>query len=309
VNREVLELIANTASDANKPVIIAHGSITADRAGFGLVLTIRDAEGTHERRLEAPACEELSHAAALIVALAINPALLATHSDPGGQAQNANVAQPSNPPPNPSPANEGAPVAAPDARLRAAPSLSAPLTTKSVQVTPRAGATDVVAWRFGLSEFVALGTLPGTNLGTALFGALQLNPWRIEAAVSQLRAEADATKPSAGAAFALYRVAARGCWLAAQAAWRLGPCAGAELGLAHGRGYGVDVSQTQNGLWAAAIFGALFELRIASSSFFGLTADAEVPSGDKFTLDYATIWEPRTSRISARIGLSLAAGW
>jgi hypothetical protein len=306
VTHEVLELVAGAASDASKPVIVASGSVVADREGFGLVLTIRDAEGAHVRRLEAPSCDELGHAAALIVALAINPALLATHSDPGGDSPSGTAVHPPNTAATPAAPSERPLAVAPRERLLAAPALSAPFTARNTETTPDTTPAEPLRWRLGLSEFVALRTLPGTNLGTALFGALHWRALRLETSASQLRAEVAANKPNAGAAFALYRFAAKGCWLTPPGKWAFGPCAGAEIGLVHGRGYGVDTSTVQNGLWVAATLGALLEWRVASSSFVGITADAELPAGDKFELANATIFEPR---ISGKVGASLAAGW
>ena len=307
VAREIDELVAGSSLAPGQSMIAASASVAADRDGFTLVLTIRDAEGIHQRRLEAPTCEELGHAAALIVALAIDPALLATHSDPGGASPNAAQARPAiEPRPRPTPSYPAFPMT-----TGAQPQLPAVSAA-----TPSTVATEPLPWRLGLVEFVAWRTLPGINLGTGLFGAIQTKMFRFEGVVSGLRGEAEkADKPSVGATFVLYRFAPKACWLVAEKKWAIGPCVGVELGTVRGRGYGVDNSSASNGYWFASTFGALFELRLTSSSLLGVTADAEVPwVRDQFTLyvrDQSTLiktvlFEPQ---VSARLGVSLSAGW
>jgi len=296
VAREIDELVAGSSLTPAKSTIDAQASVSSDQGGFALVLTLRDAEGFHQRRLEAPSCDELGHAAALIVALAIDPALLATHPDPGAGALNTAQMQAGVTSSDTSlPSSSAAPVAG--SAQSQVPAVGRP--------TPIAVVTVPLIWRLGLVEFAGFGTLPGINLGSGLFGAFQTNWLRFEAAVSALRAEAQASKP--GATFALYRVAPKACWVVTERKWAIGPCIGAELGILPGRGYGVDDRKESNGLWLASTFGALFELRLTSSSLLGVTADAEVPwRHDQFMLNGSLLFEPKAS---ARLGISLAAGW
>ena len=298
VAREIDELVAGSSLTPAKSMIDAQASVSSDQGGFALVLTLRDAEGSHQRRLEAPSCDELGHAAALIVALAIDPALLATHPDPSAGALNTTQMQAAiTSSATSSPSSTAAPIAG--SAQSQVPAVSRP--------TPIALVTVPLLWRLGLFEFVGFGTLPGINLGAGMFGAIQTKSFRFEGAVSALRAEAQASKPSAGATFALYRFAPKACWVVTEKQWAIGPCVGAELGIIPGRGYGVDDRKESNGRWFASTFGALFEARLTSSSLLGVTADAEVPwRHDQFTLNESLLFEPK---VSARLGISLAAGW
>lgn len=298
VTREIDELIASSAASTVNATIAANASIVSDPAGFTLTLTVRDAEGSHERRLDAPNCEELGHAAALIVALAIDPALLANHADPGGRSPNTAPPQPV-PAPTPSPLSSTSPPPTPII-ARAEP----PATTF---MPPSVSAHEPLFWRVGLSAFAGYHTLPGVNLGAGVFGAIQGKMLRLELAASAIPGEAKANAPRQGATFALYQLAPRVCWLVAKPTWAAGPCAGIELGRISGQGHGVDTETTRWGNWLASSFGALFEWRLAPSSLLGAFVDAEVPlMHDRFTLAGETLFRPQ---ISARFGISLAAGW
>jgi cell division septation protein DedD len=299
VVREIDELLAGSSAVTPATTSAANAVVLGDGADFSLTLSVRDSDGWHERKLDAPTCEELGHATALIVALGINPALLVTHADPGGVSQNPSFA--------PSQATAvSSPTATNDPRLVLAPRAAAKAETPSIAATSEAPKKSLQL-RLGLIEFVSFRTLPGTNLGTGVFAAIQGQAARLEAMASGVLAEARASKPGAGATFALYRLAAKGCWLITKNRWALGPCAGMELGRLRGSGYGVDVTKEPRGIWLASTLGTLLDLRITSSSTFGITADLELPwLPHQFELAGSGLFESRTA---ARAGVSLSAGW
>lgn len=296
VIREINELVANSAKVPVNATIAANASIASERDGFTLTLIVRDAEGSHQRRLEAPTCEELGHAAALIVALAINPELLANQSIP---SSNSPLAAP-----------QTQPIAGlqwPEASPRPIPFSARAESPATLALPQTDAATQPLFWRLGLSAFVGFGTLPGVNLGTGLFGAIQTKSVRFELGASYLSAEVKSDVPRRGATFALYRMAPRLCWLVTETTWSAGPCAGIELGRLSGSGYGVTNVYERKALWLVSTLGALLELRIASSSLVGIFADAEVPwLSHQFDLDEIEVFR---TRISGRFGISLAAGW
>lgn len=305
VAREIDDLLAGANPASTTTRIMTSASITKDGEGFSLSLAVRDGDGLHERRLAAPTCEELGHAAALIVALAIDPGLLAMHPDPGGLSSASTSSRSAAFPPAFT-ANGSAAATAKRAEPAAAPriALSSVAPTQSAYA-PR----QRVAHRFrlGLSEFVAYRTLPGINVGTGAFAAVQIDSVRLEAMLSGLLAEARASNPGDGATFSLYRLAAKGCWLARGNGWALGPCADMEIGLLRGHGYGVDVTRNPEGLWLGSALGMLLDLRLTESTLFGVAADAEVPwRRDEFVLAGVLLYKPR---IAGRFGVSLSAGW
>jgi hypothetical protein len=297
VTREIDELIATSSAAPPPSAILAHAMVALDDGGFTLLLTIRDNDGLHQRKLEAPACGELAHATALIVALAIDPGLLATHAEPGGIAMGrpGEIAPLSTLPVSPPPP----PVVMP------APSY--PMQSSVVAANPEFNGP--LTWRLGLVEFVGIGTLPGTHLGTGLAGSVQLKSWRLEATLSELSGNAQAKTPGKSAEFALYRLNTRGCWLVANTHWAIGPCAGVEIGLLRGEGHGVSLPQTHYAEWLGSTVGALFDWRLGSSSVLGVVADAEIPwVHPQFTLaTEKDFWKPPW--VAARIGITLSAGW
>jgi hypothetical protein len=295
VTREIDELVASSSANPPRSAILANAMVAADEGGFTLILSIRDNEGLHQRKLEAPNCSELGHATALIVALAIDPALLATRPEPRGTNAGTSVAAPSSAPPASVP---------PPPAVMPAPSFQVPPSVPR----PYAESNAPLVWRLGLVEFVGIHTLPGINLGTGLFGGLQLKSWRLEAMASELSGTKSKT-PKRGAEFSLYRFATRGCWLMTGTQWALGPCAGVEVGLLRGEGHGYDVPGTPKGLWLGSTAGALFDWRLGSSSVLGFVADAEIPwIRDYFALGLDNKFY-RPPPAAARIGVSLSAGW
>jgi len=295
VIREIDSLVANSAPPVQNITIAANASVESDRGGFTLTLIVRDVEGSHGRRLEAPTCEELGHAAALIVALAIDPALLATQSMPNGTTTFT--------PTGPSEPNA--------TQLPNAPS---PIPTAARAESP---ATIVVPdtakqplfWRLGLSAFASYNTLPGINLGTGIFGAIQTKSLRLELAASSLTADKSSPNaPSRNATFSLYRIAPRVCWLVTEKTWSAGPCTGIELGRLSGSGHGVTNRQETKDFWRGSSLGALLELRVASSSLLGIFADLEVP-WVTYQFGFTDELNLFTTGISARFGISFAAGW
>jgi len=293
VTREVDELVASSPAVAAAP-LMANASVASDQGGFVLNLALTDGDGTHFRRIDAPTCDELAHATALVVALAIDPALLSTHADPGGAVARA-PAQPEN-------------VPGPAAGTSQAPQAFALPAPAWNQPPSFSNEPPQLLWRLGLVESVAFGTLPGVNLGTGLFGALQTKSFRFELAASSLSGTATLSGlPRASADFRLYRAEPKVCWLIANASYAFGPCSGLELGWLSGNGHGVDAPQQKRPAWVGSNHGALAELRLTSSSVLGTTVEAEIPwVRDRFILAQRILFQPA---VSLRIGVSLAAGW
>lgn len=294
VTREIEELVATSAASAAVP-IVANASVASDRGGFALTLALRDTEGTHFRRIDAPTCDELGHAAALVVALAIDPALLSTHVDPGGAVS---------PVPPLLPAN----LQASNNMPQAAPGSPPPYFSAAQTALPAASPTRSLLWRLGLIESVAIETLPGVNLSTGLLGAVQTKGVRFELTLSSLTGNATSSLSTrASADFYLYRAEPRVCWLAETKNWALGPCSGFQIGVLIGHGHGVDSPHERRAVWAGSSHGAQFELRLSSSSLFGANADVEIPwQREDFDLLDRSVYRPTTS---FRVGVSLAAGW
>jgi hypothetical protein len=297
VTREIDELLATSSAPTPRSMILGEAAVMADKGGYTLTLSIRDHDGSHQRRLEAPNCSELAHAAALIVGLAIDPALLASHPDPGGAMPNPRASE-TTLPSNASAANAPRPpVVIHDPSTPAPPNV----------FLPRAEPNPPLMWRLGLVEFLGIATLPGVHLGTGLFGALQWQAWRLETSVSELSGQT-AKDQRMGAKFSLYRFTTRGCWLVSNPRWAFGPCSGVEVGNLRGEGYGVDQPGKSSRVWFGAALGALADWRLGSSSVLSFVADAEIPwVREQYQLAGLDFYKPPP--VAARLGVSLSAGW
>jgi hypothetical protein len=306
VSREISELTAASASARQVTPIVANAIVLSDAAGFSMTLTLRDAGVERSRHIGAPTCEELGHATALIVALAIDPALLERRATTGESTEtnfrNACHCRLTELPPTPTAALPPPLVM----RSSCPPQVILAPTQTQVRPLPR----EPLFWRLGLGVFGALGTLPGPNLGVSLLGGIQTRHALLDVAVSKLATTWQSTVQGRSAELALYRLAPRACWLVANTtSWAAGPCASIHVGLLTGTGHSADLSnRTERTLWLASSFGGVLELRLSSSTVLQLSADLGVPwlRGDGFELAGETVQE---SKISETLGANLAAGW
>jgi hypothetical protein len=300
VAREIEELIAQSPGVPQAAPISAQALVRWERDGFALALGLKDMDSSRSRHIGAPTCEELGHATALIIAMAIDPTILERRSDRGNSTDGAltSVEQRCSyhcrltdlPPPS-TPSRIASPADVP-----AMP-----------EAQPNQTALKPLFWRLGVGTFGAFGVLPGFNLGVSLLGAIQSKVARFELGASLLSANVQSTTVrSRSAEFDLYRVAPRGCWLIGKRNWAAGPCASAEFGMIQGKGSGVPNFRTQQAFWLAGAAGVMLELRLAASSLLALNANFLVPWSDRFHLAGEPMFEPK---ISASLGVSLATGW
>lgn len=223
------QLLGRALADAAPSDLAVAGGVERRGQTWHLELREHSATGTRLRSVEAASCDELGDAAALLIALTIDPSLpereprAATGAFPI-ETRPAKAPQPAPepsatplPPPRP-PASKPAPSAPP-----ARPEESRPLQAC-----------------LGASASVWVNRLPGPTPGVLAQGGVGVGPWlglgqlgffpERHASLNGSRAGGDFRLASAGAElahlFALGRV-------------RLGPSAGAELQWVHGSGTGV----------------------------------------------------------------------
>lgn len=301
VAHEVEELISDTSETSRSMPIGASAYITQEPHRFVLVLTLREGEAERVRRIGAPTCQELAHAAALVVAIAVDPAILARRTaivepqtDPNAQAT------------VPSEMHcrlSDLPVTSVDCPRRSPTVVAAPPETKTKAIENVA-----LRWRLGLGAFVSHGILPGTQFGMSASGALQLARLRLIVVGSILTNRAEIVGTGRGGDFTLYRGSPSACWLLGTASWTIGPCSSLELGRISGQGYGDPTYRGESALWAASSAGGRFEMRLGSSAFITVAADVGIPWWrDEFRLNGLLLHQP--SRLFVDFGASLAAGW
>jgi hypothetical protein len=262
VVRETERLLgASTAAPLALP-IEAEAQVAPGKRGFELLLRVGPIGERRARSLEAPRCEELAHAAALVVALAVDPSLSVASVDSTG-APSSSVS-----------------AVCPEPAVPAPPAPAPPCPVCSPSQPPPPPAPE------GLSPAWSAALLAGTSIA---YGELPRSLPRANLGVAY-RAQAYWLEVSAGAAFASSgrlasgRVATFTQWYGAprfcvepDLGWaRLGGCAVAEIGVLKASGYGVTSPKTQRDWWLAPGVGVQVTHRWAAGAEVVLGADVLV---------------------------------
>jgi hypothetical protein len=173
------------------------------------------------RSLEAASCQDLANAAALIIALMIDPDAVAAHATPPQ------------------------PVAAPPQ-----PTDEAPATAPAPDRKPRA-----VEFLVGIHAAGSDGTLPSIDVGVGGGIGLQGRRWRVELRGTYgLRRDQKAMAVSPAGAYGQFNFVAAAfaaCINLGPQAFAFGPCADAEFGVISAKGVGVSQSLPADTLWSA----------------------------------------------------------
>lgn len=230
VRAAVERLLGKPLSGLDPVNVHATGRVVTNAAGkWELSAQLVVGERVEEELLVAKECGALADAMALKVALAIDPLAV------------AEAVQPSQPPPVPvRPAASPKPAAT-----------SSASSERRLQLGAR------------LVGQVALGPLPGTTPGAAAYVSLQWPAFRVELGGEAFWggvAHYDAP-PGVGADLQLFAGVARGCLTPAAGAWRFPICAGPELGVMRGSGFGVAETSATTGLWGGLTLGPALEWR------------------------------------------------
>jgi hypothetical protein len=276
--------------------IAATGLVTATPGGFTLAFELTQRGETHSRTLTAPTCEELSDAGALIVALAVNPALVipAPGDTPAGAPPGDETPKGlADPPPLPAAQPE------PERESAAAPRPAPPPATTDAEATFRLRSAFVAA----LGD---LGSLPRAAAGARAGLELASDSVALDVLVDFLppARRTIAESPERGGDVMLLAGGLRAC------ATPFGPsiagCAGFEAGFLDAESFGASVSN-DGGLagWFAGRVG--LGGRLPLDETFALRADAEalVPvSTPKFVMTgLGTVYRPWP--VEGRLGLGV----
>lgn len=280
IREEVTRLLGGAIPEQDESVQ-AHGVMTEVEGAFRLTLStsVGDVEG--ERTLEGESCEELGQAAALILALMIDPeAVASAEVDPAPVAEEpvARVVE--------EPFIEAPIVEAPIEDMGVAAGLSAPesppASVPSAELErgddPTEEPEDESLRGFlGVAGLLDVGSLPDVSGGVALEGGLgvPLVAVRLRATyVAPRRVRRDGTS---GAEITVVSADARACVHPFEGARFVYGCAGLLLGVAIATGFGFDRDETGVGTFGAAVVGLGLAWRVASFLELDLGADLNVP--------------------------------
>ena len=213
---------------ARRSDAVVQGEVHEEDGRFTLELTLDIPEGRARRSLDGDSCEVVTDAAALIVAVMLDPQTVLEDLEQKAE------------PVLPQPAPKVAPKAAPEPAPKAAP------PERKVR-----GIIGIV----GTGSFGALPRFGGGLLATA---GIDTKYVRAEAVTTydapQLRIVDEQTR--AGAVFDLWTAGARGCGVARVQTLVVPVCLGVELGSLRARGEGLEVGRRVNLLHSRATVGA-----------------------------------------------------
>ena len=237
------------------------GNVRTD-AGQGYVARLRVGTklGSQQRELAHRDCAELTEAAALVTALAIDPNLVVSSSKRGDEPAAASAAPIPRPPadsPPPALAVPAKPATMPSASSRDAPR---PVVRPSDSLHPSLAALGLV----GSS------VLPGAGAGVGLFGALGPGRFRLAARGSYWfpRSQSVTGVSGPGIDLGAWGVGLKACALPLAGEVTLATCLGPELGDMYGTGNApLTHASTVHNRWSALSA----ELALAIKSSSGLT--------------------------------------
>jgi len=271
--------------------------VAASGAGYAARLRFESPSGTEERMLDHPECGKLLDAAALVIALAIDPERVSAR-----QAPASSIAP--EPPPAP-PAAPTAPAAPSPASAAISPSSrdAAPIPHPEASSAP-------FQYPFSLSALVGGGALPGVGAGVGADFALSRGHFELGVVGRYWlpRSEAVPATRSAEISITWWAADLRACGLPWLGTWRLRLCAAAGGGDISGHGVGVDHSRTRHTVVPTLSVGTFLAYdRGGASPFVGVTGDwllVRPRLGVSQDSEIIKVYESSALALSAVLGLT-----
>jgi hypothetical protein len=227
--------------------------VVIERGGRGFRARVRvdDGASVGERELDSASCEEVADAAALIVAMAVDPRLAGEAVDEGDPEAVAPI-----PAPPPDASEQG--VAATDDRTSTSTSTSTSTNAPAVvaaQRPPQRGSLKFIGRAAGGVGYGSVPTVSGVvMIAFALAGAR----WRVELDVDVWTPRT--RRPPANSAIGVrvlgWTLGVRGCGSPLARRLEIPLCAGVRAGALHGSGVGRLQSSRELAPWVSATFGA-----------------------------------------------------
>lgn len=233
------------AVEGERRPLRVHGRVDVDpEAGFVVRLELDDGRAS-TRELQGPSCEELTDAAALVIAMTIDPRLLESLQElPAVPEPEVPDAEPSGPESSEPGSSEGTPAEESEGE-RPPPASEAP------SIRERSPATLRFLGR--AQAGVGGGPLPGAAAVLGLAAGLGGGGWRAELSASYWtpRTRASVANPAVGVRAQLWALGVHGC---GEPRWRtlsFPLCAGVLAGAVHARGVGELEPRSIASRWVA----------------------------------------------------------
>ncbi len=245
------------------------------------------------RELQAEGCDTLADAVVFVVAATIDPAVTPRETDFDAL-----------------PRADELWLARQDVRLRSPSPRRAAASLLPRRASPRPRApTPSLRVGIAAAAVLAIGPLPGVAGGIA--GALALLHRRVRVELggtflAAKRARFDG-RPAAGGELRLVAADARACPRWSWGGFGLDACAGVQVGVVHGRGFGIDQPATTRQPWVALTAGPRISYAPLRRLAFVLGADLLVPIvRPAFGVDgLGRLWRPLPAGFSGALGVEL----
>jgi len=268
VGAEALRLLDASPRSTAAPLEV-NAQVSATPGGYQLAMTLGVGAQARTRFLTAPTCQELAHAGALIVALAIDPTLnLGSEASSGGPQPSVTAR------PEPCTVVASPPVIAPPVSTAR---MVAPVCPRCRSCEPQAPITTKEESSRGFGVLVGTGlalgalpqVLPRASLGAAYFSNRHWLELTLSAAFATLGPRSDRS----GAEFQLWSMSPRYCLRGVAGPTRLGACASVEVGLLRAEGIGSAVTHADVSPWVAPGLGMQLALPLRRGAELSLTIE------------------------------------
>ncbi len=258
-------VIENLGRELREGEVVAQLAVTKRGRRWKVTMTVKLGEAEPGvRTLEAGSCAELAEAAALILALTIDP--FAGEGEPSPVAEEPELIE----------IEEAAVAEETDAETPPIADLTR-LHVDDPDPEPRPPMP--VAARARVLVGGDLGSLPAPASGWGAAAEVSIGPWSVDAGVQQFTEQRAVAPPEPGeppqdqgALIGLTSVEVRGCYSGGRRPWRAGGCVGADAAITRSVGYGFTDNEPQRStIGGGLVFGALWAVRIAGP--IGVRAD------------------------------------
>jgi hypothetical protein len=304
-----VEQLLSRAKRVGMP-LVAEATIAAEGDGYRLDLSTEHGEKRLRRTVHAEACEELADAAALILALWIDPSLLTEQNQMAEQNRSEGAAEPATRPSGPTRAVSEQNRIAEQNRSEGA----AEPTTRPSAPTRAPHRADPSArrlhWRVNAGPVVDFGSLPTLAPGLEMGGGVEVG--RLAATLSSqwfpYSRRQIADEPPKGGTFSLLTAMGRVCYQPLER-FALAGCAGAELGVLRAEGYGTALDDERSIFWASA--GPGFEVLLPVSGKVSVRGAGDVlfalqrPNFLLQNVGSESVYEPEAASLRLAVGLLL----
>lgn len=238
--REAIDrfLMRTDFGDALADVRVRVEIAALEAGGHQASIHIDTPEGPTDRSLDAEDCARLTDAVGLVVAVALDPLIVAAAVEPAPEPE-------PEPPPEPQPEPEPEPLPTEPVVEPPPPEPEKPSPRMRGFMRP-AGVLEA-------------GTLPGIGGGVSLAGGLIWDAARLELQASYLFPREHTPYPDlpgVGARLSVAGGGIRGCYVPRARTLEFPICAGFEMGAMRGEGIGLGTPRVDNRLWSAATIGS-----------------------------------------------------